>query len=176
MAKGQAKLAEKQLKTTNKVAGQQGAQADKLEGTLIPSYQSMLSPTGGMSQDDVNARVNHAMGATAGAFDTAKFEAGNRAAATHNEAAPNAMADQLALEKGTAMGDTANKVETSVSNQEQQLREQGRQGLSDMFKTNIGAEESMYGLAPSTLQARQAGAGKFGIGFSPDKGLSVGYS
>jgi hypothetical protein len=103
------------------------------------------------------------MGATAAPFETANFEASNRAGATRNASDLTAQQDQLALEQGTAAGNTAaNLQEQQMSNQLQGMY--GLQGEQQMAQQEA---QGMYGLGPPTLQARAAGTQPLKIGVGP---------
>lgn len=130
--------------------------ATSAEQTLLPTYSSMLS-TGYATPQEAESAVNSGMGSVGSTFDTAAQEQQNEAARTNNPASLAASEDQLALEKGTALGDEANQL------QAQKMKGQlaGAQGYQDLFKTNQDAADNMYGL----------GAHMFAPG---QKGLSVG--
>lgn len=152
MARGQAGAANKQLATTNAVAGAEGAKANQLESKLIPGYTSLMN-TGYMNPEEEHAATTSEMGAATEPFEAAGFEAKNRAGATRNASDLTAQEDQLALEKGRTAGEAASELQREkMANQEA-----GMYGLGKLRGEDLSAMESMYGLGPSTLQARAAG-------------------
>lgn len=162
MARGQSQAADTQLSTTNQVAGQQGAEAQKLEGKLTPGYESLMD-TGYLSPGEEAAATTSEMGSAMQPFESAGFEAKNRGAATRNESGVAAQEDALALEKGRAAGGAAaNLQEEKLKNQEA-----GMYGLLGLEQGNQQAMENMYGLGPGTLEGRAAGTGHWGIGAGP---------
>jgi hypothetical protein len=154
MARGQVGASEKQLGKTNAVAEAEGSKANKLESSLIPGYTSLMD-TGYFSPEEEHAATTSEMGAAAQPFETAGFRARNKAAATRNDSGVAAQEDQLALEQGqTAGGAAAELQKEKMANQEA-----GMYGLSNLEEGNRHTMESMYGLGPSSLQARAAGPG-----------------
>src|SRR5215472_1866656 len=154
MARGQAQAADTTRKTTMGIGNQQFGQAGALEGSLVPAYTSLMD-TGYFNPQEETAAGEDIMGSTAAPFATAKFTAGNRAAATHNASDLTGEEEQLALDQGTAEASAANKLQE----QKMQNQEAGAYGLEQLFGENLKAGESMYGLQPGLLQARAAGVG-----------------
>lgn len=152
MARGQSGAAQKQLKTTNAVASNEGDKANKLEDTLLPGYTSLMD-TGYFNPGEEAAATTSEMGATAAPFSSAEFEGRNRAAATRNPADVTAQSDQLAMDEGRAAGDTAGHLQEEKMNNQ----EAGMYGLGQLQSGDRSAEMSMYGLGPQTLNARAAG-------------------
>jgi hypothetical protein len=154
MARGQAGKSDAQLGMTNAVAGAENAQQQALESKLIPDYTSLMN-TGYLSPEEEQAAVTGEMGAATAPFETAKFEAANRAGATRNAADLTAQQDQLALEQGRTAGEAASNLQREKMANE----EAGMYGLGQLKSQDQQAMEAMYGLGPSTLQARAAGGG-----------------
>jgi hypothetical protein len=154
MARGQAGAADTQLGKTNDIGSQQQSQADTLRNKLVPGYTS-LADTGYLSPADKAAATTNEMGAATAPFQSANFGAANRASATNNASDLTAQQDQLALEQGqTAGGAAANLQTEQMSNQLQ-----GMYGLQGEEAASRGEAQGMYGLGPSTLNARAAGGG-----------------
>lgn len=152
MARGQAGASDKQLKTTNAVAGQENQQANALESKLIPGYSSLMD-TGYMNPEEEHAATTSEMGAATQPFESAGFQAANRAGATHNASDLTAQQDQLALEKGRTAGDAASELQKEkMSNQEA-----GMYGLGQLKSQDQDTMAHMYGLGPGTLGARAGG-------------------
>ena len=152
MARGQSQAAANQLTLTNQVAGQQGAEAGGLEANLIPGYESLMN-TGYLSPEEQQAATTSEMGAATEPFQAAGFQAKNDAAATRNSSGLAGQQDQLALEEGEVAGGQA----ANLQNQKMRNQEGGMEGLQGLETGNLDAMERMYGLGPSTLQARAAG-------------------
>jgi hypothetical protein len=114
-----------------------------------------MADTGYLSPADKAAATTNEMGATAAPFETAKFEASNRAGATRNASDLTAQQDQLAMEEGQAAGGTA----ASLQEQQMQNQLQGMYGLGNEEAASRSEAQGMYGMGPSTLQARTAGGG-----------------
>lgn len=180
MARGQSQAADNNLSTTNAVAGQEQDKANKLQSTLIPGYTSMMdsgfaSPdeaakdqsmidTGYFSPADAGAATTSEMGAATAPFQSEEFRAGNTAAATRNASSLASQQDALALEQGqTAGGAAAELQKEKMANEESGLNTKiagqnaGMYGLNQLEAGDNSAMESMYGLGPSTLNARAAG-------------------
>lgn len=152
MARGQAGAADSQRKLTNKVAGEQGAESDKLEGQLIPGYTSLMD-TGYMNPEEEHAATTSEMGAATQPFQSMEFKAGNRAAATRNPADLTAEDTQLALDEGRTAGNAAEQLQKEkMANQEA-----GMYGLGQLQQGNQKTMAEMYGLSPGLLNARAAG-------------------
>lgn len=109
--------------------------------------------TGYLSPADKAAATTNEMGATTAPFQTANFEAKNRAASTGNASDLTAQQDQLAMEQGQTAGSTA------ASLQEQQManQEAGMYGIAGQQAQSQQEAQGMYGLGPETLKARAAG-------------------
>ena len=148
-----------QLSTTNQVATNAGQQQQSLYNTLTPAYTTLMD-TGYLSPADKAAATNTTMGAAAAPFSAANFQAANRAAATRNPSDLTASQDALALEEGTAASNAANELQQ----QQMQNQEAGMYGLGQEQSGELGLEESMYGLGPSTIQAATAGQTTFPLG------------
>lgn len=157
MARGQAGAADRQRALTNQVAGSQLGQANALEAGLIPKYESMMNE--GYRPEELNAMRTAGLGSEAAAFDTAGWQAGNRAARTGNAAGVGAEESQLARDKGVAMGDEAAKIEMANANARLANRRFALEGESGLFGENQRGMESLYGMSPALLQARAAGPG-----------------
>src|SRR5271154_4579204 len=138
-----------QLATTNAVAANQGAQANAIEGQVLPAYQN-LANTGYFTPEESAAATTSEMGAATAPFDTAKFGAEERAGATRNPADLTAQQDQLAIEEGQAAGTAAD----TLQNQKMAGQLAGLQGEAGLGAQNLSAEEAMYGLGPGTLNAQ----------------------
>ena len=152
MARGQAGAADANRRMTNQIGSEELSSSRAKESQLMPGYTSLMD-TGYFNPEEEHAAVTSEMGATAAPFETAKFEAANRAGATRNAADLTAQSDELAMEQGRAAGDTAEKL------QEEKMKGQlaGAYGIGELQKGDQQMAESMYGLGPKTLEARAAG-------------------
>lgn len=152
MARGQSQAADTQLAKTNAVGDTQQGKADTLENSLVPGYKSLMD-TGYLSPEEEGAATTNEMGAATAPFKSAEFGAANRASATNNASDLTAQSDQLALEEGQTAGGAAAKLQE----EKMQNQEAGMYGLAGQEAGNRGEATSMYGLGPSTLNARAAG-------------------
>jgi hypothetical protein len=154
MARGQSQLASSQLGITNSVAAQEGKQSGELQQQLIPGYTSLMN-TGYENPEEAAAATTSEMGSATAPFETAKFEAANNAGATRNAADLTANQDKLALEEGQTAGGAA----AELQKEKMQNQEAGMAGLTTLQQGDQKTMADLYGLGPSTLGARQAGAG-----------------
>lgn len=151
MARGAAGAAQSNLGTTNALGAQNAQQQQNLESTLIPDYQSML--TQGYTPQEQGAITTAGMGAIGSAYGGANADAARSAAATGNASNLTAQQDQLANQKGQAMGQEAAGLQSEFANQQQANQRFGLQGLAGQEAGNEGLESSMYGLGPSTINS-----------------------
>ena len=152
MARGQAQAADKQLGTSNAIGSQELQGANSLIGQLTPKYTSLMD-TGYFSPAQENAAVTSEMGSATAPFKSAEFQAANNASATRNPSNLAAQQDQLALEEGRTAGEAA----ANLQNQKMKNELGGAYGLGNLSQEQMDMAKSMYGLGPSTLQARAAG-------------------
>jgi hypothetical protein len=149
MARGQAQAADAQLGLTNQVAGQQGAQAQGILGVDMPAVMNQINPS---------ATTRSAMtqlptqGANA-AFNARQQSNAQRVAKTNNSAGYGALSDKLAMDKGQADSTAALQGQTAITN----LQNEGVKNAGNLFGVSTDTMAKMYGLGPSTLQARAAG-------------------
>lgn len=152
IARGQSQAADTNLTKTNQLGEEALSGFNARAGQLTPAYTNLMD-TGYLSPQEEEATTNTVMGTATAPFKSAEFEAKNRAAATRNPADLTAQQDQLALEEGTTAGAAADTLEQ----QKLQNQEAGMYGLNQLGNEQLGFAQSMYGLGPSTLQARAAG-------------------
>jgi hypothetical protein len=169
MARGQAGAADAQRNLTNSIGADERTRQQGLEDKLVPGYTSLMN-TGYFSPEEEHAAVTSEMGSTAAPFETAKFEAGNRAGATHNASDLTAQSDQLALEQGRAAGDTA----AGLQKEKMAGQMAGAYGLGQLKSQDQQSMDAMYGLGPATLQARAAGKSGDELGMDWLKTFGVG--
>jgi len=142
--------AKAQLGKTNAIGEQQQNQANQLENQLIPDYTSMLHE--GYTPEEKAGITTAGMEAREAPFDTASQEATNRVARTRNDAGYGAEEDQLARDKGMAMGNEAAGLQEKFGDVRLANERYGLAGLSDLYGGNQKEAESMYGLGPATLE------------------------
>lgn len=152
MARGQSQAAQKQLGVTNAIGANELSGANAGISALTPEYTSLMK-TGYFNPQQKEAATTSEMGATAAPFQAAGMEAKNNASATRNASNLPAQQDQLALEEGQAAGKTAAGLQT----QQMANQEAGAYGLGQLTDEQMKMAGQMYGLGPSTLQARAAG-------------------
>ena len=166
MARGQSGAAEKQLGTTNKVAGQYGTQANQLYGTLAPALTSEMNNPGYDAATKA-AMTTAGMGAIGSSFGADAERAAERSARTRNPAGAGALQEALARNKGLAMGQEAAGLQKQFADYANQQRQQALAGLGNLYGMNTDVMSRLYGLGPSTLNARAAGKGGWGIDLGP---------
>lgn len=158
MARGQAGKADKQLNLTNTTAAGYGTAAAGLGSQLTGEAGKLLASTG-YDPGTLSAITNAGMGAVNSAFGSAGDEISRKAATSGNPASVGALEDLLARDKGLAAGKEAGDIEIQNANFKEAQRAQGRQILSGLFGTDVGAQTGLLGLGPATLGARAAGGG-----------------
>lgn len=148
MSRGAAGAAQKSLATTNAIGSDEQKRANALQDKTTPGYTNLMN-TGYLNPAEEGAATTSEMGAATAPFESAKFDANNTAAATHNASDLTANQDQLALSEGRIAGDTA----AGLQKQKMQNQQAGMYGLNQQSAQDQNASESMYGLAPSTVNA-----------------------
>lgn len=143
MGRKQAAAAQNVQGETNTAAGQNAQQATALENQLIPSYESIMN--NGLGPGYMSAATEP----VAAAADTAAFQGANEAARTNNAASEGALESQLARNKGVDVGQAAANAEL----QNAKFKLAGAQGLGGLMQSNLGAEESLYGMQPSIINS-----------------------
>jgi len=151
MGRGEAKQTYQDVTGLGRMAAGQG-QALRT-GQLVPGYESVM---GGLTPQEKGAITTAGMGATAAPFETAQRMAENEAARTRNTAGIAAQEDALARAKGEAMGGTAASIEEDIANQNYKRKMAGLSGLQQIYGTDVGEAESMYGMTPQLLHQMNA--------------------
>lgn len=119
----------------------------------------------GFDPATLSAITNAGMGGVNAAFGDAGNQLQRSAATAGNPAGIGGQLDALARSKGIAGGQEAGNIQIANQQEKDTLRKQGLDLLNSLYGTNVGAETSLYGLGPGTLQARAAGPG-WAQGFS----------
>ena len=148
MPRGAAGAAKKQLATTNAIGATEQQQAQSLGSKLIPGYTSLMD-TGYLSPEEEAAVTTSEMGAATAPFKSAEFQAANRAGATRNASDLTAQQDQLALEEGQVSGQAA----AELQSQKMANQQAGMYGLGQEQQLATSEAESMYGMAPATINS-----------------------
>ena len=151
-SRGAANEAQQNLKTTNAIGAQNNTEAQNLESTLTPTYESMLNM--GETPQQSEANTNAGMGAVSSAFGNAKQQDTNTAARTHNASDLAAQNDKLAQDAGVAGSNEANQLSQQNNQVLQQNRATGLGGLESLYGGNQQQTASMYGLGPGTINAQ----------------------
>lgn len=177
--RGQKQAADSQISKTAGNADQFLSNATSELGPLSEQASSLMSNGGlnlsqikGFDPATANAVSSSTMGPAAAAFGGAEHAIQRNAAITGNNAStPGALTD-LALKKGSVMGDLGNKVamentDFKLQNADYQAkqRQSGIDLLSGLYGTNIGAGVGLRGQVPGLLGGRAAGGG-WSQGFS----------
>lgn len=142
-----AKPAQKQLNTTNQAAAGAGANASNIYSALEPQYATMAtnptaSPTYNASMTSARQSLG---GSTAGITGQGELTA----ARTRNSAGIPAALDQSSRQSKQDESQIASALPAQVQGE-------GLKGLGGLEGQQIGQEDSLYGLGPSTLQALTA--------------------
>jgi len=148
MSRGAAGAAQKSLTTTNAIGSDEQKRANALQDKTTPGYTSLMN-TGYLDPAEAGAATTSEMGAATAPFGSAKFDANNTAAATRNASDLTANQDQLALEEGHVAGDTA----AGLQREKMANQQAGMYGLNQQSSQDQSAAQSMYGLAPETVNA-----------------------
>lgn len=156
MAKGQSQAADTNLATTNSVAAGQGANAAGIFGTVNP-LAANLATNGGYTPAQQTGIVNSGVDAANSVYGSAADAARTGAGTTRNAAGLDTTLDSMARGKSAADATAAQNAQTTIANDQQSQRQAGIQDLSSLYGTTTGSMNSLYGLGPSTLQARAAG-------------------
>jgi hypothetical protein len=158
LARGQKGAADTQLRKTNTAAEGYGTLGAGLQSQLTGQANELINSQG-FDPATLGAITNAGMGGVNAAFGSAEDTANRRAATSGNPAAIGTLADRLARGKGEAAGKEAGDIQIENTLFKEEQRKQGRDILAKLFGTDVGAETSLYGLGPGTLEARAAGPG-----------------
>jgi hypothetical protein len=156
MARGQRQAADTNLALTNQVAGQYNALGAQAGAPAMAGYKSMLAAPGydPATQAAITAST---MGPAATAFDSLQESANRRTAATRNDAGYGELADELARGKASMMGQLGAENQIKFADEKIREREAALRGLASLYGVDAETMARMYGLGPSTLEARGAG-------------------
>jgi hypothetical protein len=122
-------LTDQQLANTNALNQQFLNQQQQTGNTLNSQYQSILANPG-LSSADQAAVTGQSQGALASAFDSLQQSAQNRVAATNNSAGFSDLTDELARQKGIAVGNQAAQNQFNFDNTAFNRQMAALQGLS----------------------------------------------
>jgi hypothetical protein len=153
MSRAATSEAKNQLNTTNKVAGQNQANAQSSFNTLQPAANSLVNSTG-YDPATLGAITNASMGASNAAFGTAADQIQRNAAQTHNPAGVAGQLDALAQQKGIAGGTAAGNVQIANAQEKDTQRQQGLSLLNSLYGTSLGNSTAMYGQAAPVINAQ----------------------
>lgn len=145
--------AKDQLKTTNAAAANAGQNAQSLYGTLTPAATAMTNSTG-YDPATLSAIENNSQGAVNANFNSAEGNVARTAARTHNPASIAASQDALAMQKGIAQGTVAQQVPEANAQFAASQRQAGLNLLNSEYGQNLQSQESLYGMAPATINAQ----------------------
>lgn len=157
MAKGQKEAADKQLQTTNAAAAGAGKNAGDIFSSLNPFFQQEMTNPQGYSPQDLNAMRTGSSQALGGSTAGITGQGNLTAARTRNSAGITSALDSAA--RGAQQQGSQNElaIEGANANLKQQQQQAGAAGEAGLFGENLGAQSSLYGLGPGTLQGRAAG-------------------
>jgi len=157
VAKGQAGKADSQLNTTNAVASGAGQQAAGFMGSLSPFYSGEMNNPQGFSPSDQNAMLTASNQSLGGSTAGITGQGNLNAARTRNSAGITSALDSAS--RGAAQTQSQNALGVQEQNAllKQSQQQAGAAGTAGLLGTETGLESSMYGMGPSTLNARAAG-------------------
>ena len=152
MSRDAAAAAKQQLNTTNAAAQGFAGQAQGIESPLAQSYTNDLNSTG-MNPAEMSAAENLGYGPINSSYDTAHGNLENASARTGNAASLTPGEIDLSQKHAQDMATEGNQLTMNNLAQKNAMHTQGEQGLQSLYGTNVQGEESMYGMAPSTINA-----------------------
>lgn len=157
--------------------------ANTMAETQTPLYENLLNM--GYPEATKNAMTTSEMGAAAAPFAEAGNMAENQAATTRNASGTAALEDQLALQKGQALGGAAANLQNQFQNEVNLNRGIGLQGLSNLYNTEQNAALGYNSSQAPLIQAQTTAAnsspwlsvvgdlagaaGNIGAAFTPQK-------
>jgi len=164
-------LTDQQLAGINALNQQLLGSQQQLGNSLAPQFQSIANNPG-LSPADKAAVTAQSQGALASAFDSLQQSAMNRAARTGNSAGFADLTDELARQKGIAIGNQAQQNQLAFSNTAFQRQMAALQGLSGLFGVDTNLLGRTLGIPAELLNAR-ANASR-PSGFFSSLGSSLG--
>lgn len=145
VAKGQAGLA----------AGTQlGSQAQGIQGTLLPAYQSILSNPG-YSSADKSAMTLNTLGGLGASFGDAADSATNRTARTRNSAGYGETLDELSRERGRQTSTAEAGLQSKFADTALSERDKALSGMSNLYGVDTDTMAKL--LSPGAIQQNKGG-------------------
>lgn len=159
MARGQAGAASGQLNRTNQLGSQANERANSLYSSLEPQLQSRATAPPGFGTQELSQMRTGIGQSAGGSVSGITGQANLEAARTRNSGGYATALDQGAREAAQTQSQNELNVDMANAKLKQQQQQEALSALGGLYGTGVGETESMYGLGPSTLQARAAGGG-----------------
>jgi hypothetical protein len=134
-------------------AGNYGASASTVSSVLEPFLTRELTNPGGISQQDQTAELSATQGGAGGVAGGLQTKANERAAATGNESGFGASADDIARERMKAAAGGAEKIAGENADVKLKQQQEGAEGLSSLYGTDVNAQMKALGIVPSAVNA-----------------------
>ena len=146
--------ATKQLGITNAAAAGAGANAGNIYSSLMPQLQAEATNPQGYSPTDLSAMRTGSSQAIGGATAGITGQGNLMAARTRNSAGLTGALDEAARSGQQTASQNELAIQAANAQLKQQQQQAGLAGLSSLFGQETGAETSLYGLGPQTLDAQ----------------------
>lgn len=170
--------AQKAADTTNVAKGQAGlsagttlgAQAQGIQGTLLPAYRSIVANPGYSAADKSAMRLS-TLGGLGASFGSAADSAENRTARTRNSAGFGETLDELARERGRQTSTAEAGLESKFADTALSERDRALSGMSNLY--GVDTETMARLLSPGAINPSKGG---FSIKGGIPGVLEAGYS
>jgi len=158
MARDTQAAAGQNAKTAQGLSSSYSSQAQGNSNILTPTLNKMVTSPTGLGQQTKNNMTTAAMQTAGGAEAGIVGGALQRAAATNNAGAYDPAIASAGQDAMHTLSDAALGVENTDALLKEQQRQQGIEGLQNMYGTNVGAGQNSLGLSDQALQTQlQAG-------------------
>lgn len=154
MARDTQAAAGQNAKTGQNLSSSYTNNASGVSGILTPTLSRMATNPQGFSQSTLNNMNTAALQSVGGANAGTVGGALQRAAATNNAGGAGAATAQSGADATRALSDAALGVQNKNALLQEQQREQGLQGLQNLYGTDVSAGENALGLSNSALNAK----------------------
>lgn len=153
MSRGATKAAQNQLNTTNALGSGAQERANSIYGTLGPELTGMATNPVGFNPRDVSSMETASAQGAGGATGGLTGQDILTSARTKNSATQGADLDKAARTSGQNVDQETLAVQGANALQKQQQQQYALSALGNLYGTNVGESESMYGMGPSTINA-----------------------
>lgn len=143
------------------VGNQEGAQANQIEGNLLPFYSGEMNAKHGFTPDQMGELLNYAESGSGAASGAAESEGSLNAARTRNTTGYYGSLSDIAHGEQKQDAGASEAIAASDIEAAKELNQQGAAGEAGLFGTNTSAMLSAYGLQNNAINT-QIEAGKSG--------------